>query len=120
MRWCLLSLALAFLALPPVAHAAGVDATPGTLAFTQDVTDGPSPAQTSLVTNHTGSAGLVSVTGPSTGNFQLLTGELSDCSMQIGLFDGESCNVRVQFDPSSTGSAPADSVVVDVGSDSVA
>src|SRR4051794_19222056 len=117
MRLPLLLFALAFLGVASPAHAA-VGATPGALTFTQDVTDGPSAAQTSLVTNHTGSADIVSVTPPSTGNFQLLTGELSDCSMQIGLFDGESCNVRVQFDPSTPGSAPSDSVVVTVGSES--
>ena len=86
MRWCLLSLALAFLALPPVAHAAGVDATPGTLTFTQDVTDGPSTAQTALVTNHTGGAVLISsVTGPSGGDFQLVADQVGDCSLRVGL-----------------------------------
>src|SRR4051812_8343613 len=112
MRCWLLFVALAFLVTAPVAQAATVDAAPTSLTFTQDVTDGPSAAQTSLVTNNTGSANLVSVAGPSTANFALLTGQLSDCSMQIGLFDGESCNVRVQFDPSSPGTAPPDSVVV--------
>src|SRR3954454_23668439 len=114
MRSCLLFLALVF----PATAQAAVGSSPGTLTFFQDVTDGASPAQTSLVTNNTGSAGIVSVTPPSNSDFQVLSDQLSDCSAQIGLFDGESCNVRVRFDPSSTGHAPPDSVVVTVGSGS--
>ena len=114
MRWCLLFLVLLF----PATAQAAVGTTPGTLTFVQDVTDGASPAQTSVVTNNTGSSGLVSVTPPANSDFHVLNDQLSDCSAQIGLFDGESCNVRVTFDPSSTGHAPPDSVVVTVGSES--
>src|SRR5436309_1441226 len=112
MRWPLVSLALVFLAAAPAAQAAGVDATPAGLTFTQDVTDGPSTPQTSLVTNHTGAAVFISsVTGPSSGDFELVADQLGDCSLRVGLFDGESCTVRVRFDPSAAGTT-TDSVVV--------
>jgi hypothetical protein len=119
MRWCLLFLALSFLATAPAAHAANVDASPGTLTFSQDVTDGPSATQTSIVTyNVAGPPMLVSVTGPSNADFQLLTGDPGDCTSQVVMANTERCTVRVQFDPSSPGMAPPDSVVVAVGSDS--
>src|SRR4051794_37919119 len=114
MRWCLLFLVLVF----PATAQAAVGTSPGTLTFVQDVTDGASAPQTSVVTNSTGSAGFVSVAPPSNADFQVLSDQLSDCSAQIGLFDGESCNVRVRFDPSSTGHAAPDAVVVTVGSES--
>src|SRR3954451_3494749 len=114
MRWCLLFLVLVF----PATAQAAVDTNPPTLTFSWDVTDAESPAQTSVVTNHTGSASLISVTPPSNADFHVLNDELGDCSAQLGLFDGESCNVRVRYDPSSTGHATPDSVVVTVGSES--
>src|SRR3954447_7367699 len=112
MRWCLLFLALV---LPATAQAAGIDADPMSLTFTRDVTDPPSAVQTSVVTNNTGGPVGITVTGPSNPDFELLNDDLiSDCSNQLGLFTGGSCRVRVQFDPSSTGTV-TDSVVVSDG-----
>jgi hypothetical protein len=112
MRWCLLFLALVF---PATAQAAGMDANPTSLTFTRDVTDPPSAVQTSVVTNNTGGPVGITVTGPSNPDFELLNDDLiSDCSNQLGLFTGGSCRVRVQFDPSSTGTV-TDSVVVSDG-----
>jgi hypothetical protein len=113
---------LVVLAFPSSADAAGLDANPPSLGFAQDVGDGPSPPPTSVVTNNTG--GLITfdfprVTGPS-GDFQLLTNDLvGDCSNRGGLFPGDSCNVRVRFDPSST-TPQSDTVTVNAGADSVA
>jgi hypothetical protein len=119
MRLRLLFFALAFLGVAPVAHAAGtVDPNPGTLGgFTQDVADGPSATKTSVITNHTGGVVmLVSVSSPSNG-FEVVGDQFSDCSMQVGLFDGESCAVRVRFDPSSPGTATSSVVVSTTGGD---
>src|SRR3954471_9584228 len=115
MRWCLL-VVLAFLAAPTMAHAA-LDADPIRLTFTQDVGDGPSPTQTSVVTNNTGSPVFLFVTGPANPEFQLLTDDqFGDCSRRTGLFPGDSCRVRVRFDPSAEGTI-TDSVVVNDGTD---
>ena len=114
MRWCPLLLVLAFLGFAPAAHAAGFGANPTSLTFTQDITDGPSAAKTSVVTNNSGAAQFVSVTPPSSGTFEVLSDQLSDCSNQVGLFDGESCNVRVRFDPTADGTI-TDSVTVSGG-----
>jgi hypothetical protein len=112
---------LLVLAFPATADAAGLDANPTSLSFTQDVSDGVSAPKTSVVTNNTG--GLVTfdfprVTGPS-GDFQLLTDDaIGDCSNRGGLFPGDSCNVRVTFDP-STATSQTDTVTVNAGADSV-
>src|SRR4051812_6327939 len=113
MRWCLLFLALVF-SFPATAQAAGLDANPTSLSFTDDVTD-PPVVKTSVVTNNTGGPVGITVTGPSNPDFELLNDDLiGDCSNQLGLFTGGSCRVRVQFDPSSTGTV-TDSVVVSDG-----
>src|SRR3954452_14394429 len=114
MRWCLLFLVLMF---PATAQAAGMDATPPSLTFAQDVTDGPSAIQTSVVTNNTGGPVAITVTGPSNPDFTVLNDDpFGDCSNQLGLFTGGKCRVRVQFDPSAQESV-TDSVVVNDGSD---
>jgi hypothetical protein len=114
--WRPLLFVLAFLCIAPAAQAASFDAVPGTLTFSQDVTDGPSAVQTSVVTNNTGAAQFVTFTGPSHAQFHVLNDQFSDCSMQVGLFAGESCNVRVQFTPSDE--VPLDdSVTVSDGTD---
>src|SRR4051794_36516120 len=113
MRWCLLFLALVF-AFPAAAQAAGLDANPTSLSFTDDVTD-PPVVKTSVVTNNTGGPVGITVTGPSNPDFKVLSDDLiGDCSKQLGLFTGGSCRVRVQFDPSTTGTV-TDSVVVSDG-----
>jgi hypothetical protein len=125
MRWCLL-VVLAFLAAPSMAHAA-LDSSPTTLSFTQDASDGAStPPKTSVVTNNTGSLvtfDLARVSGPSNPDFQVVSNDLiGDCSNRGGLFPGDSCNVRVTFDPSAASSPPSvehDTVTVNAGSDSV-
>jgi hypothetical protein len=115
MRWWPLVLVLVFFALAPPAYAAGMDANPTLLTFTQDVNDGPSAVQTSVVTNNTGSPVGINVTGPSKPEFTLLHDDLvGDCSNQIGLFTGGSCRIRVQFDPSADGTI-TDTVVVSDG-----
>src|SRR3954452_14711264 len=115
MRWCLLFLALVF-SFPATAQAAGLDANPTSLSFTDDVTD-PPVVKTSVVTNNTGGPVGITVTGPSNPDFQVLSDDLiGDCSNQLGLFTGGSCRVRVQFDPSTTGTI-TDSVVVNDGTD---
>src|SRR4051812_9758567 len=102
MRWCLL-VVLALLVVPSSAQAA-LDASPPTLGFTQDVTDGASPAQASVVTNSSASPVFLSVTGPTNPEFQMLSDNpFGDCAARVGLFAGESCQVRVRFDPSTTG-----------------
>src|SRR3954451_15498620 len=116
MRWCLLVVAVAFLGTAAPAYAA-LDANPGGLSFAQDVGDGPSSAQTSVVTNNTGSPVFLFVHGPANAEFELLTDDqFGDCSRRTGLFPGDSCRVRVRFDPSAEGTI-TDSVVVNDGTD---
>jgi hypothetical protein len=116
MRWLPLCLALALLWIAPAAQAAGFDAVPPTLAFPQDTSEGASAVQTSVITNNTGAAQFVTFTGPSQTEFHVLSDQFSDCSMQVGLFAGESCNVRVQFTPSAEGPLD-DSVTLTDGTD---
>ncbi|MEA2432245.1 MAG: trimeric autotransporter adhesin [Thermoleophilaceae bacterium] len=112
---------LALLWVTPAAQAATFTAAPDPLTFNQDVSDGTSDIQTAVVTNHTGSAVFpLSVTGPSNPDFQLVADQFGDCSMRVGLFDGESCTVRVRFTPSSGTESITDSVTVDGGSPNTA
>jgi hypothetical protein len=114
MRWHVLLFALALLGFAPPAQAA-VDPDPATLTFTQDVSDGPSAPQTSTVTNNTAlPVAVTSVSTPSNG-FELLTDQTSDCSPTDTLLVGEHCDVRVRFDPSSTGPASSSVVVTTDG-----
>jgi hypothetical protein len=72
----------------------------------QDTGDGATAAQTTAVTN-TGAVPLtfssLTLTGPDAGEFVLLAGGMNDCTPTTTLNPGDSCNVRVQFDPSTTG-----------------
>src|SRR4051794_9290785 len=116
MRWCLLVVVVVFLATAAPAYAA-VDANPGSLSFAQDVGDGPSAAQSSVVTNNTALPVPLSVTDPAKPEFQLLKDDpVGDCSQRHGLFPGDSCRVRVRFDPSADGTI-TDAVVVNDGTD---
>ncbi|MEA2411634.1 MAG: trimeric autotransporter adhesin, partial [Thermoleophilaceae bacterium] len=89
--------------------------SPGTLTFARDVDDGASGAQTSVVTN-TGSEPVpissVTIGGPDAGDFTQLTNLSSDCTNQT-LAVNDTCDIRVYFDPTTTGSKTA---TVTVGS----
>jgi hypothetical protein len=116
MRWCLLVVVVAFLGTAAPAYAK-VDANPDGLSFAQDVGDGPSPVQSSVVTNNTAFPVPLSVADPAKPEFQLLKDDsIGDCSQRHGLFPGDSCRVRVRFDPSAEGTI-TDSVVVNDGAD---
>ena len=72
----------------------------------QDIADGPTITRTTVVSN--AGAGPItfsalSLTGPNAGDFTRLTGAGSDCTASTTLAPAETCNVRVQFDPSATG-----------------
>ncbi|HEV2813291.1 MAG TPA: choice-of-anchor D domain-containing protein [Solirubrobacteraceae bacterium] len=94
---------------------------PADLGFgAQDVDDGPTPAQSATIAN-TGSEPVgiagVSVSGDA-GDFERLTGEGSDCDAGRTLAAGESCAVRLRFDPAITG-AKAATVTVDSNAEDV-
>jgi Ca2+-binding RTX toxin-like protein len=84
-----------------------LSSTPSTLAFGgRDIDDGPSAGQTSTITNvgtePVALSGL-SLTGDPA-QFERLTGALTDCTPTTTLTAGETCDVRVRFDPATTGS----------------
>jgi hypothetical protein len=77
---------------------------PASLALgNQDVDDGPTTPQAATITN----AGTepVTLTGVNLagGDFDRPTGAADDCANGTTLNAGETCKVRVRFDPSSTG-----------------
>ncbi|MDQ5807419.1 MAG: choice-of-anchor D domain-containing protein, partial [Actinomycetota bacterium] len=79
---------------------------PATLAFgSRDVDNGPAADQSSTVTN-TGTEPVtlsgVALTGDST-QFTRLTGAPGDCAATTQLAAGQTCSLRVRFDPSTTG-----------------
>jgi trimeric autotransporter adhesin len=76
----------------------------------QDVDSGPTAAQTSTVTN----SGTESVTisgialgGTDPGEFARLTGNGDDCTNTTTLAAGQTCKVRIEFNPSTIGSKSA-------------
>jgi hypothetical protein len=84
---------------------------PAGLTFgSRDVDDGPTSAQTATLTN-SGTEPLtlsgVTVTGGGAGDFERLTGLPGDCAVGTGLTAGQTCAVRVRFDPASTGAKDA-------------
>jgi hypothetical protein len=88
-----------------------IAASPATLAFgSRDVDEGPSAVQTSTVAN-TGSEPVdldgVTLGGSGAASFERLTGGPDDCSASITLDAGEECDVRVRFDPATTGAKAA-------------
>jgi hypothetical protein len=95
--------------------------SPATLAFgDRDVDDGATAAQSSTVINSgTESVTLtgVSVGGSDPGQFERLTGGPGDCVGTLVLATGESCEVRVRFDPSSTGAKTASVTVTSSAAD---
>ena len=85
-------------------------AAPDTLAFgTLDIDDAPTAGQTSTVTN-TGTEPVdlsgLSLSGDG-GEFERLAGDANDCTITTSLAAAESCDVRVRFDPASTGAKAA-------------
>ncbi|MDQ3739996.1 MAG: choice-of-anchor D domain-containing protein, partial [Actinomycetota bacterium] len=86
-------------------------AEPGTLAFGgQDVDDGATAEQTSVVEN-TGTEPVdldaVTVGGTDPGQFERLADQGTDCTAATTLNAGETCDVRVAFDPTATGAKSA-------------
>lgn len=92
--------------VPRTEIAAGPDA----VAFgSRDIDDGPSATQSSTIANQgTEPVGLSALTlsGAST-QFAHLTGAAGDCAITTVLQPGESCAVRVRFDPTTTGAQTA-------------
>ena len=84
--------------------------SPAVVAFAaRDVDDGAAAAQTATITN-SGSEPVtltaVLLTGDTT-QFARLTGATGDCTTTTQLDAGESCTLRVRFDPTSTGAKTA-------------
>jgi hypothetical protein len=84
--------------------------TPDTLAYgSHEIDDGPTVSQTSTVTN-SGTEPVVlsglTLSADAT-QFERLTGAIGDCTASTTLAAGETCDVRVRFDPSSDGSKAA-------------
>ena len=83
---------------------------PSALAFgVRDIDDGPTAAQTSTVTN-TGTEPVtftgLTMTGDVT-HFERLTGDAADCTATTALQPGQTCTVRVRFDPTVVGARAA-------------
>ena len=105
-RWGLPCLAVLVLCFCAVAFAfSGIGATPSSLSFEQGIADGPSAEQTSIVKN----VGIdrtiqtVTVGGGDAGDFEVLSGGANDCSDGPTLTNNGTCDVRVRFDPTTTG-----------------
>ena len=84
--------------------------SPGTLAFgSQEIGDGPTVSQTTTVTNSGVEPVVLSgLTLPAEDtDFARLIGETGDCTADTTLAAGETCDVRVRFDPSSVGAKAA-------------
>ncbi|HEV2815179.1 MAG TPA: choice-of-anchor D domain-containing protein, partial [Solirubrobacteraceae bacterium] len=86
---------------------------PAALGFgARDVDDGPAPVQTSTLSN-TGSETitLTGLTLSGAPDFARLTGAPGDCTATTQLAAGESCAVRIRFDPATTGAKAANVAV---------
>ncbi len=102
----------------------GLVASPDTLAFGgRDIDDGPAADLTSTLTNTTADPitfSSLSMTGGTT-QFERLTGATGDCTATTTLAAAETCDVRVRFDPTTTGAKSATlTVVTDTGDRTVA
>jgi hypothetical protein len=94
----------------------GLSPTSAALVFgEQDVETGPSPIKTSTLTN----SGHVPVTltavvlgGADAAHFERLAGQDGDCDSATTLAAGAACDVRVRFDPDSTGAKAATVTIV--------
>jgi hypothetical protein len=84
---------------------------PGTLSFgSQDIDDGATAAQEATVTNtgtETVSLSGVSLGGADPGQFNRLSGQGTDCTASTVLTAGQTCKVRIEFNPSATGAKTA-------------
>ncbi|HEX8083733.1 MAG TPA: choice-of-anchor D domain-containing protein [Solirubrobacteraceae bacterium] len=86
-------------------------AAPTSLAFgSRDIDAGPSATQTSTIAN-TGTEPVTftsaALTGPNAGDYTRPTGGAGDCGSSTSLAPGESCDVRVRFDPATNGAKPS-------------
>jgi hypothetical protein len=89
---------------------------PATLSFgTKDIDDGATPSQQAVVTN-TGSQDVTLSGVVMNGDFAQVTGGAKDCSNGVLLHAGDTCNLRVTFDPTATGARTGTATV---NSDSV-
>jgi DNA-binding beta-propeller fold protein YncE len=87
-----------------------ITADPVSLGFgPRDIDDGPTATQSSTITN-TGTE-QVTLTGLTlagdSAHFTRLTGVAGDCAAATSLSPGQTCTVRVHFDPSTTGAKTA-------------
>jgi hypothetical protein len=78
---------------------------PATLAFSsRDIDNGASDSQTSTITN-SGSEPVtlsgLTLGGTDPGQFERLTGQAGDCTTTTTLTAGQTCTIRLRFDPSS-------------------
>ena len=89
-----------------------VSRAPASLDFgDRDIDDGPGATKTTTLTN-TGTQALhVDGASVSAGDFVRVTGAGSDCTSSTVLSAGQTCDVRVRFDPSTTGSATGTATV---------
>ena len=95
--------------------------SPATLAFgPRDVDDGPTATQTSTVTN-TGTEPVtltaLTLAGGDAAQFARLTGAPADCTSTTALNAGQTCELRVRFDPATTGAKSATLTVVSNAAD---
>ena len=83
--------------------------SPETLAFgDRDIDDGPAAVRTSTVTNSgTEPVSLSAVTLTGTSEFVRLTSQAGDCTATTTLGASETCELRVEFDPATTGTKAA-------------
>jgi hypothetical protein len=88
---------------------------PSISAGSQDVDDGPTSIQQATLTN-TGTENVtlsgVSLGGANASDFARLTGDSADCSNGGSLSAGQTCKVRVRFDPASTGAKSAQVTII--------
>jgi DNA-binding beta-propeller fold protein YncE len=87
-----------------------ISATPPAQAFgARDIDDGPAPTQSTTIANsgtETVTLATLTLSGATT-QFERLTGAPGDCAAAMVLQAGQSCTVRLRFDPTSTGAKAA-------------
>ncbi len=87
-----------------------IAASPGSLTFgARDVDDGPTAVQSSTITN-TGTEPVtlsaLTLSGDAA-HFARLTGDPGDCTTSTALTPGQTCTVRLRFDPTTVGAKGA-------------
>ena len=87
-----------------------ISSEPDSLAFgSRDIDDGPTATQSTTITNsgtETVSLAALTITGDTT-HFARLTGAAGDCGGTTVMQPGESCIVRLRFDPATVGAKAA-------------